>query len=60
MDWRLYADPVMAPLRRSSGGAISRSWFGSYGAIRDNVQQVVNFQTFNTEEKPFPFSDWPS
>lgn len=24
------------------------------------VQQIVNFQTFNTEEKPFPFSDWPS
>jgi hypothetical protein len=24
------------------------------------VQQLVNFQTFNTEEKPFPFSDWPS
>jgi integrase len=35
MDWRLYADPAMAPLRRSSGGAIRRSWFGSYGAIRD-------------------------
>lgn len=24
------------------------------------VQQLVNFQTFNTEEKPFPFNDWPS
>lgn len=24
------------------------------------IQQLVNFQTFNTEEKPFPFSDWPS
>jgi len=33
--------------------AFGRS-LGSY------VQQVVNFQTFNTEEKPFPFSDWPS
>jgi hypothetical protein len=33
--------------------AFGRS-LGSY------VQQVVNYQTFNTEEKPFPFSDWPS
>jgi len=24
------------------------------------VQQLVNFQSFNTEEKPFPFADWPS
>ncbi|MBU1691666.1 MAG: DUF4389 domain-containing protein [Gammaproteobacteria bacterium] len=24
------------------------------------VQQIVNFQSFNTEEKPFPFNDWPS
>jgi len=24
------------------------------------IQQIVNFQTFNTEDKPFPFSDWPS
>lgn len=23
------------------------------------IQQLVNFQTFNAEEKPFPFSDWP-
>jgi len=24
------------------------------------IYQIVNFQTFNSEEKPFPFSDWPS
>ncbi|MBZ0093665.1 MAG: DUF4389 domain-containing protein [Sulfuricellaceae bacterium] len=24
------------------------------------VQQLVDFQTFNTEDKPFPFSDWPA
>ena len=24
------------------------------------VQQIVNFQSFNTEEKPFPFIDWPT
>ena len=24
------------------------------------LQQNVNFLTFVTEEKPFPFSDWPS
>lgn len=23
------------------------------------VYQIVQFETFNTEEKPFPFSDWP-
>jgi len=24
------------------------------------LQQIVNFQTFATEEIPFPFSDWPT
>jgi hypothetical protein len=23
------------------------------------VYQVLQFQTFNTESRPFPFSDWP-
>lgn len=33
----------------------------SFGrSLGSYVQQVVNFQTFNTEEKPFPFNDWPS
>ena len=24
------------------------------------MQQIVNFLTFATEEKPFPFNDWPA
>jgi hypothetical protein len=33
----------------------------SFGrSLGSYVQQIVNFQTFNTEEKPFPFADWPS
>jgi hypothetical protein len=24
------------------------------------LQQIVNFETFASEEVPFPFSDWPS
>jgi hypothetical protein len=33
----------------------------SFGhSLGSYVQQIVSFQTFNTEEKPFPFSDWPS
>ncbi|MTI13108.1 DUF4389 domain-containing protein [Sansalvadorimonas verongulae] len=24
------------------------------------LQQVANFLTFNSENKPFPFSDWPA
>lgn len=23
------------------------------------IYQILLFQTFNTEEKPFPFNDWP-
>lgn len=23
------------------------------------AQQIADFQSFNTEDKPFPFSDWP-
>ena len=33
----------------------------SFGhSLGSYVQQIVSFQTFNAEEKPFPFSDWPS
>tara|TARA_B100000959_G_C14642223_1_gene484766 strand:- start:194 stop:583 length:390 start_codon:yes stop_codon:yes gene_type:complete len=24
------------------------------------IYQIIQFQTFNSEEKPFPFSDWPN
>ena len=24
------------------------------------IYQVVKFMTFNTDERPFPFADWPS
>ncbi|MDH4216641.1 MAG: DUF4389 domain-containing protein [Gallionella sp.] len=24
------------------------------------IQQIVNFMTFASEEKPFPFNDWPT
>lgn len=23
------------------------------------IRQIAEFQTFNSDEKPFPFSDWP-
>lgn len=33
----------------------------SFGrSLGSYVQQIANFQSFNTEEKPFPFNDWPS
>ena len=33
----------------------------SFGrSLGSYVQQIVSFQTFNAEEKLFPFSDWPS
>ncbi len=58
MDWRLYADPAMAPLRRSSGGAIRRSWFGAYGAIRDTASGIprqikVNKQYYKDNSDKF-------
>lgn len=27
--------------------------------LSEYVFQVVQFETFNTEERPFPFTDWP-
>lgn len=31
-----------------------------FGAsLAEFVKQVVSYLTFNTEEKPFPFNDWP-
>ncbi len=33
----------------------------SFGAqLSSYIYQVFSFQTFNTETKPFPMSDWPS
>ncbi|MFL0798343.1 MAG: DUF4389 domain-containing protein [Cellvibrionaceae bacterium] len=29
------------------------------GALTQYVYQSLRFLTYNTEEKPFPFSDWP-
>lgn len=28
-------------------------------SLAEYIRQIVEFQTFVTEEKPFPFSDWP-
>ncbi len=30
------------------------------GQLSTFVYQMLNFLTFNTEERPYPFSDWPS
>jgi hypothetical protein len=32
--------------------------FGS--SLAEYVRQIVAYLTFNTEEKPFPFGEWPS
>ncbi|MDX1455644.1 MAG: DUF4389 domain-containing protein [Gammaproteobacteria bacterium] len=33
----------------------------SFGAsLAEFVRQIVAYLTFNTEEKPFPFGDWPA
>ncbi len=29
------------------------------GALAAYIRQVLDYQTFNSEERPFPFSDWP-
>ncbi|MFQ5356294.1 MAG: DUF4389 domain-containing protein [Mariprofundaceae bacterium] len=30
------------------------------GQLSTFVYQMLNYLTFNTEERPYPFSDWPS
>ena len=42
------------------GGAPNARLLAFGRSLGSYVQQIVNFQTFNTEVKPFPFSDWPS
>lgn len=44
----LFTRQVNAPLLTF---ASNLSWY---------IYQIVQFQTFNSEEKPFPFSDWPN
>ena len=29
------------------------------GALSVYIRQVLDYQTFNSEERPFPFNDWP-
>lgn len=29
------------------------------GSLAEFVRQIVAYLTFNTEDKPFPFGDWP-
>ena len=41
------------------GGAPNARLLAFGHGLGSYVQQIVNFQSFNTEEKPFPFSDWP-
>lgn len=43
-----------------TGSALNARLLSFGRSLGSYVQQIVNFQTFNTEEKPFPFSDWPS
>ncbi|MBY0578738.1 MAG: DUF4389 domain-containing protein [Burkholderiales bacterium] len=41
-------------------GGTPNSRLASFGhSLGEYIRQIVEFQTFNTEEKPFPFSDWP-
>jgi len=30
------------------------------GQLSSYIYQILNYLTFNTEERPFPFTDWPS
>lgn len=30
------------------------------GSLAEYVRQIVSYLTFNTEEKPFPFGEWPA
>jgi len=30
------------------------------GQLSTYIYQILNYLTFNTEERPFPFTDWPS
>lgn len=42
------------------GGAPNTRLLTFGRSLGSYVQQIVNFQSFNTEDKPFPFSDWPA
>lgn len=42
------------------GGAPNARLLAFGRSLGSWIQQLVKFQTFNAEVKPFPFSDWPS
>lgn len=41
------------------GGAPNARLTAFGRSLGEYVRQIADFQTFNTEKKPFPFSDWP-
>jgi len=41
-------------------GDINERALGLGGQLSSYIYQILNYLTFNTEERPFPFNDWPS
>jgi len=40
-------------------GDINERALGLGGQLSSYIYQILNYLTFNTEERPFPFNDWP-
>lgn len=56
----LFAVAVMQFIFVLLGNAPNTRLLAFGRSLGSHVQQIVNFQSFNTEERPFPFNDWPS
>lgn len=42
-------------------GSVPNTRLLTFGrSLGSYVHQLANFQSFNTEDKPFPFNDWPT
>jgi hypothetical protein len=59
-DFVLFATVIIQFLIRLLTGDINKQ-LQSFGySLSQYIYQVILFLTFNTDDKPFPFDDWPS
>jgi hypothetical protein len=58
-DFVLFAVVIIQFLIRLLTGGINKPLQGFGHSLSRYIYQVLLFLTFNTEDKPFPYDDWP-
>ena len=55
----LYLLAIVSLIYRAVNGENHQTMLGFGRSLARYVQQIADYLSFNTEERPFPFSSWP-